>query len=241
MIHIFRSIDELASSLAAKVISLVRAAAQADQNFHIALSGGSTPQALFEKMASDTKMAIWIEKVKFFWVDERCVPPGHPESNYRMTDEILFKHFSFSYANVYRMMGEEDPHAEAARYEALLRTQVPIRKGLPCFDLVLLGMGSDGHIASIFPDQMYLFHSERICAVARHPGTGQQRTTLTGPVINNADKVYFMITGDTKATILGSILGDGIDRERYPAAYIKPVKGELAWYLDREAARLLHR
>jgi len=241
VIHAFKSIDELACSLAEKVIGLVMASVQEGHRFNIALSGGSTPRVLFEKMASVTEIPGWLEQVNFFWVDERCVPPEHHESNYRMTDETLFKHFSFSYANVYRMMGEEEPRAEADRYEALLRSQLPVREGLPCFDLVLLGMGTDGHTASIFPDQMQLMHSGRLCEVARHPETGQQRITLTGPVINHADKVFFMITGENKASVLVSILGDGIDRENFPAAHIKPVHGELVWYVDKEAARFLQK
>jgi 6-phosphogluconolactonase len=154
-----------------------------------------------------------------------------------MTDENFFRPLSLSYAHVYRMMGEEEPHAEADRYEALLRTQIQPREGLPCFNLILLGMGTDGHTASIFPDQMDLLHSGRICGVARHPGTGQQRITLTGTVINNADLVCFMITGANKASILASILENGRGSEKYPAAHIKPARGILEWYLDQGADR----
>ncbi len=165
--------------------------------------------------------------------------PGHMESNYRMTDETLFRPLSLSYTNVHRMMGEEESHAEADRYEELLRTQLPMRDGLPCFDLVLLGMGADGHTASIFPDQMPLMHSRRICEVAIHPETGQNRITLTGPVINNATWVCFMITGSRKASILATIFEEGKEAEKYPAAHIKPAGGKLEWYLDAEAAQLL--
>jgi 6-phosphogluconolactonase len=136
------------------------------------------------------------------------------------------------------MMGEEEPHAEADRYEAILKTQLPIRDGLPCFDLVLLGMGTDGHTASIFPDQMQLLHSGRICEVAIHPETGQNRITLTGSVINNAERVCFMVTGGSTASVLATILADGKGAEKYPAAHIKPTNGILEWYLDEEAAQL---
>ena len=238
MIHTFKSIDELANSLSEKVINLARESIRAGNPFNIALSGGSTPGVLFEKLASATEDPGFWEQVNFFWVDERCVPPDHPESNYRMTDETFFRPLSLSYAHVYRMMGEEEPHAEADRYEALLRSQLPAREGLPCFNLILLGMGTDGHTASIFPDQMDLLHSGRICEVARHPGTGQQRITLTGGVINNADRVCFMITGANKAGILASILKDGRGSEKYPAAHIKPARGILEWYLDQGADRI---
>ena len=235
MIHTFQSINELAVSLSEVVIKLARESIRAGNPFNIALSGGSTPRVLFEKMVSCPEdPGLW-EQVNFFWVDERCVPPDHPESNYRMTDETLFSPLSLSYAHVYRMMGEEEPHTEADRYEALLRSQLPAWEGLPCFNMILLGMGSDGHTASVFPDQMDLLYSGRICEVARHPGTGQQRITLTGPVINNAERVCFMITGAEKASILASILEDRRGSEKYPAAHIKPAWGILEWYLDQGA------
>jgi len=239
VIHTYKSIDELAVSLAEKVKKLAQASIRAGYPFNIALSGGSTPSVLFEKIASFTEdPGLW-KQVNFFWVDERCVPPDHQESNYRMTDETLFRPLSLSYAHVYRVMGEKESLSEADRYEALLRSQVPAREGLPCFNIILLGMGTDGHTASIFPDQMDLLHSRRICEVARHPETGQQRITLTGPVINNADRVCFMITGTNKASVLASILEEQRGSEKYPAAHIKPVRGTLEWYLDEEAAHLL--
>lgn len=239
MIHIFKSIDELANSLSGKVINLARDSFRACSPLNIALSGGSTPAALFNKMVSDIEdPGIW-EQVNFFWVDERCVPPEHTESNFRMTEETFFRPLSVSNTHVYRMMGEEEPHAEANRYEALLRSQLPAREGLPCFDLILLGMGTDGHTASIFPDQMQLMHSGRISEVAIHPETGQNRITLTGPVINNADMVCFMITGENKAAVLASILDGEKGSEKFPAAHINPIHGEIEWYLDEEAAQLL--
>ena len=239
MIHTFKSTDELANSLSEKVIRLARESIQAGFPFNMALSGGSTPRVLFEKIASTTEdPGLW-EQVNFFWVDERCVPPEDPESNYRMTDETLFRPLSLSYAHVYRVMGEKEPYAEAERYETLLRSQLPGRQGFPCFDMILLGMGTDGHTASIFPDQMDLLHSGRICEVARHPESGQQRITLTGPVINNAERVCFMITGTNKASVLASIIEEQRGSEKYPAAHIRPDGGILEWYLDEEAAHLL--
>jgi 6-phosphogluconolactonase len=181
---------------------------------------------------------LW-EQVNFFWVDERCVPPDHAESNYRMTNETLFRPLSLGYDHVYRMMGEEEPRGEAERYAALLLSRVTARRGLPCFNLILLGMGTDGHTASIFPDQMQLMHSERICEVARQPETGQYRITLTGPVINNAERVCFMISGEDKATVLASIINGEKGSEKLPAAHIKPLHGKLEWYLDEKAAQLL--
>lgn len=238
MIHTFKSIDELADAVSEKVIRLARECILAGNPFSIALSGGSTPGILFEKIASANQDPSLWEKVKFFWVDERCVPPDHPESNFRMTDETFFRPIKLSHTYVYRMMGEEEPYAEAYRYETLLRSQLPAREGLPCFNIILLGMGTDGHTASIFPDQMDLLHSRRICEVSRHPVTGQKRITLTGPVINNADLICFMITGVKKAGVLASILEDRKAAEKFPAAHIEPSHGMMEWYLDQGAARL---
>jgi 6-phosphogluconolactonase len=239
VIHIFKSVDELASSLSEKVISLAMNSIQAGIPFNIALSGGSTPRTLFEKMADAGEETQFWEQVNFFWADERCVPPEHPESNFRMANETLFRPLSLSCVHVYRIKGEEDPQAEAERLESLLRSQLPDRKGLPCFELILLGMGTDGHTASIFPNQMQLMHTGRICEVAMHPGTGQHRITLTGPVINNAESVCFMITGEDKAAVLASIINGANGADKYPAAHIKPASGILEWYLDTEAAQLL--
>lgn len=237
MIHTFKSINELAVSLSGKVINLARKSVRQGIPFNMALSGGSTPLVLFEKMAAaNVDPGLW-EAVNFFWVDERCVPPDHQESNYRMTDERFFRPLSLSHARVHRMMGEAEPGAEADRYSTLLRSHLPAREGLPRFDLILLGMGADGHTASIFPGQLPLLQSARICEVARHPATGQHRITLTVPVINNADNVCFMITGANKAGVLWSILEDREGAEKYPAAHIRPASGVLEWYLDEEAAQ----
>jgi 6-phosphogluconolactonase len=185
--------------------------------------------------AASVDPGFW-EKVNFYWVDERCVPPDHPESNFRMTDEALFRPLSLGSDKIHRMKGEKDPSAEAERYEALLLSGLPARKDLPRFDLILLGMGTDGHTASIFPDQMSLLDSRRICEVAVHPESGQQRITLTGPVINNADRVCFMISGKSKSAVLASILSGESGAAKYPAAHIKPGNGTLEWYLDEGAA-----
>ena len=236
MIHIFKSAEELAVALSDELIRMFGAANRAGQPYNIALSGGSTPRLLFQKMAAAMGDGELREKLNFFWVDERCVPPDHPDSNYRMTHESLFRPLSMGPARIHRMRGEEEPLAEAERYAALLRSLLPRREGLPRFDLILLGMGTDGHTASIFPDQMHLLLSEKICEAARHPETGQHRITLTGPVINNADRVCFMITGRNKAAVLDRILNDQDRAIEYPAAFIRPDHGKLEWYLDEDAA-----
>ena len=174
--------EHLAQIIAEKVLNMVRQSIIAGRTFHIALSGGSTPRILFDHIAGEYRdPEIW-DGVNFYWVDERCVPPDHPESNYRMAKEALLRYLSHSYEHVYRIRGEDDPHEEAERYGRLLREKLPQARGLPAFDLVLLGMGRDGHIASIFPDQMELLLSDSPCAVAVQPESGQRRITLTGKV-----------------------------------------------------------
>jgi len=239
MIHRFKSIHDLAGDLGKKLVKLVQVSSPSGSNFHIAFSGGNTPRKLFEAISSmNTQPSLW-EHVNIYWVDERCVPPEHLESNFRMAHEALLQNLSLDQDQVHRIMGEEEPVQEAEKYEKLLLSRIPIRDGLPRFDLILLGMGTDGHTASIFPDQAYLLHSDRVCEVARHPETGQQRITLTGKVINNADQVCFMVTGQDKSRVLAGIFDK--ESEKFPASLINPNHGILDWYIDEDAASLLNK
>jgi len=211
------------------------------RDIHMALSGGSTPGILFKylsEISSTAAKGIW-DRVFIYWVDERCVPPDNRESNYRMANEILLKNIPVFAGNVFRMNGENKPEEEAYRYSQVLINQLPEQEGLPVFDLILLGMGADGHTASIFPDRMDLLASEKICDVGYHPETNQARITLTGPVINNASKIYFMITGADKAETLKSIIGQDSQDPGYPVSHIEPLHGSLTWFLDESAASLL--
>jgi 6-phosphogluconolactonase len=231
--------EELADRLASDILDLILE--EPEKPFNIALSGGSTPGILFKfltQRSSGLDVSLW-ENVSFYWVDERCVPPAHDESNYRMANKMLIKNIPVKPEKVHRMRGEDDPVQEAFRYSGLLRKKLPGQGGLPVFDLILLGMGGDGHTASIFPDQMDLLSSEKICSVGYHPETGQARITLTGPVINNASRVIFLVSGKDKAKVLKAILGSGPPDSAYPASHIIPTKGSLTWYLDRSAAAML--
>lgn len=202
---------------------------------HIALSGGSTPKILFDELADNYDKLIDWNKIHLYWGDERCVPPSHADSNYGMTEKHLISRIPIPKKNIHRILGEENPETEAARYSDFLRRKLTLEGKWPVFDLVILGMGADGHTASIFPDQMYFIHSDQICEVARHPESGQQRITLTGKVINHAARVAFLVTGSEKAPKLHEILsGTGL-WEDYPAGHINPA-GELHWYLDQSAA-----
>lgn len=209
------------------------------ERFHIALSGGSTPRILFDYLAGTYKTSEAWKYIHLFWGDERCVPPDDDESNFRMTEEHLLKKITMPSENIHRIKGEDNPNKEAVRYGEEVRSNLSYKTGLPLFDLIILGLGEDGHTASIFPNQMGLLNSQDICQVAVHPGSGQKRITLTGNVINNAAEVIFLVTGDSKKEILAEIINKSEKWKTYPAAHIHPVSGNLKWYVDKAAARLL--
>jgi len=204
----------------------------------VALSGGSTPRLLFEILALKFREVIPWPNIHFYWGDERCVPPDKLESNFRVTNDLLFQAIDADW-HIFRIRGEEDPEAEVLRYSEEIKSTVPIVNGWPRFDLIILGMGEDGHTASIFPYQLSLLKSDQICAIAKHPETGQKRITLTGNVINNASVVAFLVTGASKAKRIVEIRNKNEISKLYPASFIEPNDGELIWFMDRAAASLL--
>jgi len=208
--------------------------------FHWSLSGGSTPKLLFSLLAERYADKIEWNKVHFYWGDERCVPPTDEDSNYKMTKERLFDPLNIAEKNIHRIMGESEPAEEAKRHEEELKNSLPLNEsGLPVFDLIMLGMGDDGHTASIFPHEMQLLDSSNICEVATHPVSGQKRITITGEVINAAKEIAFLVTGENKAEKIDDIFYGKERSKTYPAYHIKPSSGKLAWYLDSEAASQL--
>ncbi len=207
--------------------------------YHCALSGGTTPKLLFDYLAKEYANSELWSKIYFYWGDERCVPPEDNESNYKMTKEHLLDKISTPAENIIRIHGENDPANEAERYANELMENAPTLKGLPVFDMIILGMGEDGHTASIFPHQMELMSSERLCEVATHPTSGQKRVTFTGHVINSAREVVFLVTGAGKRHKVKEIFEKKGDYGSYPAAHIFPTEGKLSWFMDKEAASLL--
>ncbi|MCB0584746.1 MAG: 6-phosphogluconolactonase [Phaeodactylibacter sp.] len=202
----------------------------------LALSGGSTPKVLFRLWAEQYRDSIEWGKVHFFWGDERCVPPDDEESNFKMANGLFLSRIGIPEENIHRIRGESRPEEEARRYAEEIVRFVNARNGMPSFDMILLGMGSDGHTASIFPDQMELLSVETLCAVATHPESGQQRITLTGKVLNNAEEVAFLATGQGKAAMVKKIINGEADSQHFPAAHIEPSQGELHWFIDQDAA-----
>ena len=202
--------------------------------FHVALSGGSTPKLLFRHLAEKYKDTIDWSKVHFWWGDERMVPADDDESNYKMTNELLLSQVDIPEDNIHRVHGEEDPSTESARYSDEIESLVPEKETWPAFDLIILGMGDDGHTASIFPNQMELLHSLDVCEVATHPSSGQKRITLTGKVLNSAEKTAFLVTGENKADRLQEIFSNSEKGRLLPAFHIHPA-GELYWFVDKAA------
>jgi len=204
------------------------------ETYHIALSGGSTPKILFELLADEYDEDIDWGKIHFWWGDERCVPPTDEESNYKMTKERLFDDVDIHEFNIHRVLGENDPEQEGARYSKEIIDHLPQVNGRPQFDLIMLGMGNDGHTASIFPHQMELLESKEICGIATHPESGQKRVTLNGPVIKNAADICFLVTGEGKAEKVEEIFNQKEGYRSYPAAHFNG--DNVVWFLDNAAA-----
>ena len=238
-INIFETPNELAVKFAGELVELAAGAAKGKRPLCISLSGGSTPELLFTVLGERFGNSVNWANIHFFWGDERCVSPDDPASNFGMARRTLFNRIDIPEPNLHRIKGENDPVNEAFRYSLEIAEFTTKRESWPVFDLVILGLGEDGHTASIFPSNISLLSSSRICEVARHPVTSQVRVTITGKVINNARKIAFLVTGSNKAAIVEKLLKKESPEQNYPASGIVPSYGELSWFLDREAAAFL--
>jgi 6-phosphogluconolactonase len=235
-IRISDNIQFLSKEFCSELFNQINSLLKTKNKANIALSGGNTPKLIFRVLATSYKEKLSWEKINLFWGDERCVPPDDKESNYRMTKKFLLDHIQIPSENIFRIKGENVPSEEAKRYSDVIKSNLASVNNLPQFDIVLLGLGEDGHTTSIFPDQMELLESEKICEVATYPESKQTRITLTGRVINDSKKIYFLVAGKSKSFAVGKILNKTGDYLKLPGAHIKPVDGELTWFLDKEAA-----
>ncbi len=214
-LNIYPDAAETARALVRFVLKVVEETPR--EKVNIALSGGSTPALMFDLWAEEfAKQTPW-QRLHLYWVDERCVAPEHPESNYGMTRKHLLDKIPLSPEQVFRIIGERNPEQEAKRYADFVASRLPEEDGYPVFDLVQLGAGDDGHTSSIFPDQKELLTTEAIYAVGTHPTTGQKRVALTGQPILRATHVAFLMAGTAKAPILRDLCSD-VDTG--PAAYV---------------------
>ena len=234
IIHICKTSRDLANKFARQLIVWVNETAQ--DTFHLVLSGGKTPLLLYSVLAEKYVHDVPWQKIHFWWGDERMVPADNPESNSGVVSKLLLSRIALSPSQIHRINGEEDPTYEAKRYGSDILSLVPVSNGWPAFDLIMLGLGEDGHTASIFPNQLHLMESDKIAEIALHPITRQQRITLTGKVLNNAKKVAFLISGESKARIFDEIIHETKNSSVYPASHINP-KGELHWFVDYECSK----
>ena len=236
-IHVFGGPEELAAAAAREFAAKAEGAIEERGRLVVVLAGGSTPKAMYEVLARDYADRVDWSRVHVFFGDERTVPPDHDDSNYRMASETLLDHVPVG--SVHRMQGELPPDEAAEAYEEELRTFFRTEE-LPRFDLILLGVGGDGHTASLFPETSALEIDDRLVVANPVLKLDTTRITLTVPVINAAWAVLFLVAGEDKAGALDKILEGDADPRAYPARLIQPA-GELEWMLDQSAASLLDR
>ena len=235
-IRILNTPQELFQAAAAEFIALASTAIRDHEKFSVALSGGSTPKSLYSVLAKAT--LSW-EKISFFWSDERHVPPDHPESNYRMAKEALLSIMPVPPENIFRVRAEEkDANVVARDYEEALRSFFRLRPGeFPRFDLILLGLGPDGHTASLFPNTPALNETKRLVVANWVEKFKTNRITFTYPVLNYAACVIFLVSGGDKSEIVREVLENpGAD---LPSQKVHPANGRLLWLLDKDAASKL--
>jgi 6-phosphogluconolactonase len=237
-IEIFSSVEKLTDYFVARIVYQLKSKNK-DQYLTIALSGGSTPKAIFKLIADKYRNLIDWSKILIFWGDERCVPPTENDSNFRMTSDNLFQFLYQTDIKFCRIKGEDDPAEEAVRYSEMADKMLRHVHHIPQFDIIILGLGDDGHTASIFPYNIDLFKSEKLFEVSEHPDTKQLRITATGKIINNAKEVLFMVTGAGKAERVAQIIHKKEGWQNLPASLVHPVDGQVVWLLDQAAAALL--
>ena len=237
--YIFAHAHELVRAAAILFVTVGQQAIRQRARFLVALSGGSTPKELYKVLTSEefAPQLDW-SKVHFLFGDERAVPPTHQDSNFGLANTLLFTPLDIPAAHIHRMRGEDTAETAAVQYEDLLRRLTSATAGQwPVLDLVLLGMGEDGHTASLFPGTSALMEQTRWVAPGISPQGTRSRITLTLGVINHASVILFLVTGPNKATVVRRIFESRADASNaYPAARIRPETGRLLWYLDRAAA-----
>jgi 6-phosphogluconolactonase len=244
-IRILADAEAMSRAAAETMIGRISDCLQARDTYSIALSGGSTPKRLYSLLANETALRDQIpwERIHFFWGDERHVPPEHPDSNFRMAYDAMLSKVPIPAENIHRIHGE-DPYANkvAEDYEHNMHTFFRLVKGrLPCFNCVLLGMGPDGHTASLFPGTTALQEHERLVVANWVEKFQAHRITMTAPVLNNADTIIFLVAGEEKAKVLHDVLERDQQPNQYPVQHIQPTHGRMIWILDQPAASRLTR
>lgn len=236
-------IDETVRIAAGQFTALARKIASDSKSVNVALSGGGTPRRLFQMLAAEPFIGLvpW-ELIQFFWGDERNVPPGDPENNYSMARELLLSRVPVLSANIHRIPTGDGTAIEAADlYQRTLREKLPLCHGLPRIDYNLLGLGTNGHTASLFPRRPSIHERLRLVIADHVEEVNSWRVSLTAPVLNNAAQITFLVTGEEKADVVKLVIEGPRDSEATPAQLIAPTDGSLTWILDSAAARQLTR
>jgi 6-phosphogluconolactonase len=240
-IRVLTTPQELFEAAAEEVLRAAREAVEQQGRFTIALPGGSTPKSLFNLLATNARTVMPWDRTFFFWGDERHVPPTDTDSNYRMAEESMLSKIPVAAGNVFRIPAENpDAAAAAEAYEQTLRKFFQLEPGqFPVFDLILLGMGPDGHTASLFPGSAGLHEKTRLVIANWVDKLKTSRLTLTLPVLNAARCAAFLVSGTDKAAMLKTVLEEDAPAEQYPSKLIRPNNGKLIWLVDRAAASAL--
>lgn len=240
-VQVLSDLEKISHKAAEMFVKVSRSCIASQGKFSAALSGGSTPRRLYTLLSSDRyRNEVHWPSVHFFWADERCVSKEHEESNFKTAFDTLLSKVPIPDENIHRIRGEEDPESGAGDYEEDVR-QFFGMSGLPMFDLVILGMGEDGHTASLFPGSKSLEEAIRLAVPVYLEKPNRNRITLTLPVLNNAAQIIFLVAGRSKAAVLSEILGVRHQKDQYPAGRIDPTRGPLIWLIDREASWKLKR
>ncbi len=209
--------------------------------FTLCLTGGTTPAATYELLATRFQLSVDWKEVQFFWGDERCVPPDDPASNFGMANRTMLSRLPLRPEQIHRIHGEDEPARAAPEYEGELRRTFGLEQSddLPCFNLLLLGLGENAHVASLFPHHSALQEQSRLALAVEVDATPSRRISLTMPVINNADRVIFLVSGEKKAAAVKNVLQGPADSEQFPAQLVKPRSGQIVWLIDKAAASAL--
>jgi 6-phosphogluconolactonase len=232
-IKVVPDLAAIAAEAASRIVHLADEHLTLDGRFSLVLSGGSTPKALYQLLAAEPyRSRLDWKNVDFFFGDERCVPPDHPDSNFRMASEALFKPLSIPAGQIQRMKGEIDPETAAIEYGQMLKSR--FGDGGP--DLILLGMGDDGHTASLFPGTTALAETHHRCVANHVEKLNAWRITMSAPFINRARQVMILAGGSAKAARLAEVLEGTPDPNRLPVQLIQPASGKLTWIIDVAAA-----
>jgi 6-phosphogluconolactonase len=226
----FRTDEELFNAAAEELKDKINSSAERGKKFYFAISGGNSPVPLFKMLAVKYSDIKW-EYVELFWVDERMVPSGDNESNYGTAKKNLLDYINLPAENIHFVNGSDNPSDEVKSYGEEIIKNVPFQSELPSFDMIWLGIGNDGHTASIFPGEK-LTEYKRVTGISEHPQTKQIRITLTAPLINNAQEIRFIVPGDDKREILKKIF-DSKDLT-LPASRINPSSGKLKWFIKSQ-------